>query len=74
MLSCSLPRIGILQSDAYDAYGHCNVLGDLDHIFFRCSKFTNENNELYSDITMLKIETPFNLIYLLSVQNKNIIN
>lgn len=66
-----LHKIGILQSDACE---HCNVLGDLEHIFFGCSKFSNENNELYNNIRKLEIETPFNLIYLLSLQNKNVID
>ena len=66
-----LHRIGILPSDACE---HCNILGDLEHIFFGCSKHTDESNELYNNIINMKIETPFNLTHLLFLQKEDVIN
>ena len=66
-----LHRIGILPSDVCE---HCNNLGDLEHIFFGCSKHNDESNELYNNIINMKIETPFNLTHLLFLQKEDVIN
>ena len=51
----------------------CNVEGDLDHIFFNCSKHTDTSNELYKKLINLKIEIPFNLLHLICLNNNDIL-
>lgn len=70
-----LHKIGVLQTSICV---NCNVLGDLDHIFFNCSKYLILSNELIKNLIKLDVSCPLNIAHLLSLHNievfKEVIN
>lgn len=66
-----LARLGIFQSNLCQ---FCNSVGDLDHLFFNCSSHIDACNELFNNLIKLKIETPFNLLSLLCLNNLSVLN
>lgn len=63
-----LNRIGILHSKLCDT---CNEEEDLDHIFFKCRKYS-QGQKLYNKLLKEKVDTPFNLAHLLAYNKKTI--
>lgn len=66
-----LNKMGVSASNLCDT---CNIEGDLDHIFFNCSKYPDATNDLFNSLLKLNIETPFNLLSLLCLNRTDIIN
>ena len=51
---------------------HVMLRGDLDHIFFQCAKYRAASDRLYNNLNNCKIQSPFNVLSLLSQFNKKI--
>ena len=66
-----LNKIKVLATDLCDK---CQVRSDLDHIFFECKKHTAQIQNLFDALFGLKVNCPFNLLNLLSLDNPNIYN
>ena len=64
-----LYKINVLSTENCDT---CNVKSDLDHIFFQCAKYRAASDRLYNNLLNYKIQSPFNVLSLLSQFNKKI--
>uniref|UniRef100_A0A6P7F497 Uncharacterized protein LOC114325765 n=1 Tax=Diabrotica virgifera virgifera TaxID=50390 RepID=A0A6P7F497_DIAVI len=53
---------------------HCGKQGDLDHIFFECTKFQQHSNSLYKNLIKLDMHAPFNIQSLLATGSQQIYN
>nr|CAI5829659.1 unnamed protein product [Callosobruchus analis] len=64
-----LNKIGIQNTNTCDI---CDTVSNLDHIFFECSKYTRETNQLYSNLIKHNILPPFSLVSLLAMKRTDI--
>lgn len=62
-------KINVLPSENCDI---CDIKGDLDHIFFQCSKYRAASNRFYNNLINCNIQSPFNILSLLCQFNKQI--
>lgn len=64
-----LHKIKILESNICE---NCNEISDLDHIFFNCRSYEQQSKKLLQSLIQLNVPCPFNIMYLLSTNDKTI--
>lgn len=64
-----LHKIKVITSNLCD---RCNSVGHLDHIFLECSKFSDASNKLYNNLISCGFSPPFNILSLLTMNNKDV--
>lgn len=66
-----LHKIGVIESNICP---ECNAVADLDHIFFECVKYRQATKELHKNLNKLKIYSPINMMYLLALNDKHVLD
>lgn len=66
-----LHRIKVIDSDECPL---CQKRGDLNHLFFECSKYSDAVSNLYKGLISNNIPTPYNVLSLVSKNDERILN
>lgn len=64
-------KINILNSDKCDL---CEVVGDLDHIFFACQKYTQATENFMKNLKKCNLQPPYNVLSLLACDKEDVLN
>nr|CAI5843233.1 unnamed protein product [Callosobruchus analis] len=64
-----LHKIKVFNSNQCDI---CDEIADLDHIFFNCSKYQSQAAKLRERLQQHNVSQPYNILHLLSSNNKKI--